>query len=106
MRGKRLEVAQRLPEHPLHDRQVHLEIAVHQNVAEPGDRAQPRRKLRGEYRELREPVDRSRVVRRIEPGRGRDMRRDIESILYAELKPSLDRSAQLSASPQLSRGSS
>lgn len=41
------------------------------------------------------------VVGRIEPGRGRDMRRDIESILYAELKPSLDRPAQFSACLQL-----
>jgi hypothetical protein len=64
---------------------VHAEVSVHQHVAEAGDPAEASHEFGGKDAEVAEDVNGARVVGCIPPCARREMSRDVEGVLTAEV---------------------
>jgi len=69
---------------------VDVEVAVNEDVAESGDLFEPAGKFGGEDSDLHETLDAGRIIGDIAAGSHREMSGDVESVLRAELQPTLD----------------
>ena len=86
-----LEVVKVLVEYPSDHIEVDLDVVVHEHVAETCDAPESRAERGRQYARIRETIDRGGVVRGVETGRGREMGRDIDGVLGAELESVFDR---------------
>ncbi len=74
----------------MQDLEIDLEIPVYEDVAKPGQAAKSRREVTGKRFDLGQHIDGAGVVWNIAPSSGRNMGRDIQSVLSAELETPFD----------------
>lgn len=78
-----LEILEPFGEETRHERDIDLEIAMHEHVTETGDGAEPRRETGRQRARLGEALDGGPVVVRRAAGRRFDMAGDVEGVLRA-----------------------
>jgi len=88
----------------VHPADIDVEVAVHEDVAEAGHRTEADREFHRQYAEFRESVDRGRIVGCVSACRRRQVRRDVERVLGAELEPALDQPALVRVRRELRKG--
>jgi len=100
VQGKLGEVVESGAQELMHPRDVDAQIAVDQHVAKSGDAPKPARKFRRQHAELAERIHGARIVRGIAPRARRQMSRDVESVLRAELESTFDGPEQVGVGAQ------
>ena len=88
--GERAELCQSRVEHVMQDPEIDLEVAVDEDVAESGHASEALGEVAIEDAELGERIDCGGVVRDITTSAGREVGRDVQRVLGAELKPAFD----------------
>lgn len=90
-----LEVVEVFVKDPSDHIEIDRDVVVHEHVAETCDASKSRAERGRQYAGIRETIDRRGVVRGVETGRGREMGRDIDGVLGAELESVFDRPTKI-----------
>ena len=80
----------------VHPWKVHAQVSVHEHVPKAGDAPKPEGELSGQDTQLAQNVDGARIVGSVTSPARRQMRRDVERILGAQLETPLHRPALVS----------
>ena len=101
---KRLEVAEPFVQKGVQQAEIDLQVTVNQHIAESGDIAEFARETVIENTEPPEFVDGAGIVRDIAAAAGRNVSRNVERVLGAELKASFHDPEQFSVGFELFEG--